>query len=426
MRYKKILITLFTIILSTSLYAQELLSLRDAISKGLENNYKLKMYAKSSEIASINNSWSNAGAYPSVELSFSGIANDDMSTTTLTAQLGVDVRWTLFNGFSIKTTKSMLENNEEFSKGTEMLQIENTIRSIMAAYYFVKIEQERLNVAQEILKISQDRYSRELHASEIGSQGTYELIQAKNAFLEDSKTLITRKLSVTESIQNFNLILGLEPTAEWNFTDSIIIPEKAYSLSEMQRKMQNDNSTLKNQYINLKARDLDIKQSESGLYPNISLSAGIAGITGGMRDRNESFRTATFIKPNAGVTLSYNIFNNGKTKRNINIAKINKDIETISTDDMLLTLTKELNSFLDKYDTYKELRNISDQQMEVAKINLDLSTDRYEKGTINSFNYRDVQLSYMNSAMSRLQTIYELLITDIDLLQITGGILTSK
>ena len=47
--------------------AQEELSLSKAIEVGLENNYQLKIYRKSEKVSELNNTWGNAGAYPSLE-----------------------------------------------------------------------------------------------------------------------------------------------------------------------------------------------------------------------------------------------------------------------------------------------------------------------------------------------------------------------
>ena len=66
----------------------------------------------------------------------------------------------------------------------------------------------------------------------------------------------------------------------------------------------------------------------------------------------------------------------------------------------------------------------TEENLEAAQLNLGISGDRFRAGTINSFNYRDVQLIYLNAALGRLRAIFNLIDTDTALARITGGIVT--
>jgi hypothetical protein len=44
---------------------------------------------------------------------------------------------------------------------------------------------------------------------------------------------------------------------------------------------------------------------------------------------------------------------------------------------------------------------------------------------INSFNYRDIQLIYLNASIRRLQAVYNLISSRTQLTRITGGFLGS-
>ena len=48
--------------------AQDALSLSDAIQMGLQRNYDIQIQQKSVQIASNNNSWGEAGRYPTISL----------------------------------------------------------------------------------------------------------------------------------------------------------------------------------------------------------------------------------------------------------------------------------------------------------------------------------------------------------------------
>ena len=88
-------------------------------------------------------------------------------------------------------------------------------------------------------------------------------------------------------------------------------------------------------------------------------------------------------------------------------------------------LTNELFNLVDYYGVRVELLNVANENMEAAGLNLEISEDKYRSGVINSFNYRDIQLIYLNAALRRLQAIYNLVVSKTQLTRITGGFLGS-
>jgi outer membrane protein TolC len=70
-----------------------------------------------------------------------------------------------------------------------------------------------------------------------------------------------------------------------------------------------------------------------------------------------------------------------------------------------------------------ELLNVANENMAAAELNLTISEEKYRSGVINSFNFRDVQLIYLNAALRRLQSIYDLIDPKTRLTRITGGFL---
>ena len=81
------------------------------------------------------------------------------------------------------------------------------------------------------------------------------------------------------------------------------------------------------------------------------------------------------------------------------------------------------NLFL-MYNLRRQLYNVAIESEATAQMNLQISTDKYKAGAINSFNYRDVQLIYLNAAINKLTAIYNLTSSHIDLLKVTGGLIS--
>jgi outer membrane protein TolC len=52
-----------------------------------------------------------------------------------------------------------------------------------------------------------------------------------------------------------------------------------------------------------------------------------------------------------------------------------------------------------------------------------LADRSFKRGTINSINFRQVQLNYLNASLAKLQSIYNLMDAYTEVMRLSGGIL---
>ncbi|MEL6143048.1 MAG: TolC family protein, partial [Bacteroidota bacterium] len=110
-------------------------------------------------------------------------------------------------------------------------------------------------------------------------------------------------------------------------------------------------------------------------------------------------------------------------KRRIETAQlqeINAQLEYESNKQNLLML---LNNTLSTYDNQVEVLNLTEQLIDNAERNLTITEERFKGGIINSFDYRQVQLNYINATFSRLSALQNLRNTETELLRLTGQII---
>ena len=116
------------------------------------------------------------------------------------------------------------------------------------------------------------------------------------------------------------------------------------------------------------------------------------------------------LTPYGNLRLSFDIYSAGVRRRGVEIATINEEIAQVEIQQMEHALTNELFNLHDFHQVRREL-------------NLSISEDKYRTGVINSFNYRDVQLIFLNVSFQRLQAVYNLIGSQAALTRITGGYL---
>jgi outer membrane protein TolC len=65
---------------------------------------------------------------------------------------------------------------------------------------------------------------------------------------------------------------------------------------------------------------------------------------------------------------------------------------------------------------------ITESLVENARRNLEIGEERFRGGLINSFDYRTIQLSYINASQSQLNAYFNLKNTEIELMRLVGAL----
>jgi outer membrane protein TolC len=419
------------------LFGKETLTLADAIQKGLNNNFEIRIARQEEARARNNNSWAVAGAWPTLNLgidqknshnrfTYSPGSGEDLfkdNYNTITYSPYVSLNWTLFDGFGVQITKKKLAYLQEISAGNSAVIVENTIQAIVLAYYNALLEKERRAVLKEVTALSKDRYDYMTRNKEIGNSGTYDVLQSEIAYLDDHANLMQQEANHDTSLRSLNLLMGQPMDAEYQLNTPFDAKMEQYSLKDLIAKLKLHNNTLKNQYINQFILKKDVSLQKSSRYPVLSFSSGFRGVQGEVKFPGFPGATRNSYEYYANFSLSLNLFNGGKTRRAIADAGIKERIGSIRITQMERSLKNLLYNALAAYNIKKQLYTIACRSRESASLSLEISTAKVKSGAIDSFEYRDVQIAYLNAAFRKLQAIYDLIESHSELLRLTGGII---
>src|SRR5690606_20990913 len=145
--------------------SQELLTLEDAISIALKNNFDIQMVAKDVAIAENNVNVANAGMLPSVTGNMSRTAAIQNMTQTLlsgeTRELdgaksnsflyGAALDWTIFDGFRMFARYEQLKELKALGEETMKTVILATVFDVIASYYDLVQQQHLIDATKTAL-----------------------------------------------------------------------------------------------------------------------------------------------------------------------------------------------------------------------------------------------------------------------------------
>lgn len=434
---RELVVSICLLCSSFIVHSQNSLTLENAIEVALQNNFQIQITRMQSAQAEINNSWGQAGRYPVVSLAMSqgnNISDQSRNPTSFIQALlisnsfqgGLDLNWTLFNGFSVKANKNRLAQIQEQSEGNAAVVIENTIQALILSYYNVQIQQSKLILLGEVLNTSKKKYNYNKLKTEIGTNVSSDLLQFQNQVLIDSASLMLQEIALRNARRNLNIIMGADSESNYELADFLMEDFPVYDYEDLKTKMESSNQNLKNQYINAEIFRQDVILAKSSMFPVVSFNAGASANASSYRIADFPSQKGANLNYYGNFSLSFNLFNGGKVKRAIQNADIQTKINDLQVYELKQTLSRDLLQAHELYEMRKKVYALNLESADVSLKNLEIAREKYDMGIINSFNFRDVSVTYLNTGISSLESLFNLVDAKTDLIRLTGGLLQEQ
>lgn len=427
--------TLAIILCSFSIVsAQEELSLSDALQVALKQNFDIRLTERAIEINQVQNSWGQAGRYPTVSMNLTqgnNISDQSNNPTSFIQELlmsnsiqgGVNVNWVLFNGFKVNANKEKLEKLEEQSEGNAALVVQNTIQGVILAYYQAKLQSEKMVLLKDVLELSREKWEYQEMRQELGVALTIDLLQYESAYYTDSTNLLMQELAYKNAIRNLNLLMGVNETMSWKLVDKLEIERPLYDFNDLKNKMLNNNQTVKNEIINMEILGQDIELAKSTMYPVVAFNAGTTVNQSSYKIADYPRASGATLNYFANFTLNFTLYDGGKVKRGIKMLEIQNEVNEIQLDKLKSNLSNELLTQYDFYLTRIKIFDLSKEAFRVAQKNFDIAKLKENSGLINSFVLRDIETSYLRAGLAMIESGYNLIESQTNISRLTGGLL---
>lgn len=433
MRY--ILSIISVLAFAVSADAQRVLSLKECLETGLQNNYDLLIVRNEQQIAANNTTAANAGMLPTLDLSagYSGAADN---TTTYPREgesetvkgaydqvvdVGVGLGWTIFDGFKLRTNYKKLQEMKTLGVLKTRLEVEDFVANLTAEYYnliqqTLRLKNYRYAVAlsRERLRITEARYR-------IGDFSRLDWLQARVDFNADSSQYMSQQELVTASRIRINELMANNDVTEKCFArDSVIDVNSALKWEELESNMNELNSELLIANRNTAISELELKAIKSRNYPYLNLSAGY-GYTRQLYGKNDPKGRGT-LGPNVGLKLGFTIFD-GNRRREQRNARIEVENAQYTQEQLKQSLMADLATFWQAYTNNLEVINLEQQNLVAAKENYEIAMERYLLGDLPGIEMREAQKSLLDAEERILTAEYNTKLCEISLMQISGNIL---
>lgn len=416
-------------------HSQYTYTLKECLEEGLKNNYSIRISRNEEQISKNNATLANAGYLPTLDLTAGYTGSVDNTNDKLrsdnstvkernvfdqTLNAGIDLNWTIFDGFNISTTYKELKELERLGETNSRIALEDFIASLTAEYYNYIQQEIRLknfryavSLSKERLRIVEERYH-------IGNFSRLDYQQAKVDFNADSAQYIKQQEMVYSSRIDLNELMAVKNiTRPIHVSDSIIELRHELNFNDLLESTMQANAALIKATQNTNLAQFDYKKVLSRNYPYVKLKAGY-GYTLNKYDIN-SIKQRNNRGFNGGITVGFNLFD-GNRKREKRNASLNIRSAQLEKEQVELGLKADLNHLWQAYCNNIQLLNLERQNLIAAKENHEIAKERYLLGDLSGIEMREAQKSLLDAEERILSAEYDTKMCEISLLQISGKI----
>lgn len=434
MNLKKI-IFVFMSFCMTSITAQKLVSVSEAIELALENNYGIKIISNNKEIAKNNASILNSGYLPTVSSSSGATFNRDNleaefangESTALNGakssryNASINLNYTLFDGLGRYYDYKRLKETYKLSELQARETIENTIAQLYVVYYNVAQVTENVAVLKKTLTISKDRITRANYQFEYGQGTMLNVLNAQVDINNDSINLINAKQQLVNTKRDLNVVLGNVISSEFR-VDTTIDFKLDIDQNDLATKVKSNNVNLLQLDKNIMINTFIVKANKSGYLPSLGLT-GSYGWNKGNNNAASFVAVSTNTGLSGGLSLSWNLFDGGATATRVTNAKIELENRSLEKESMVIDIERNFKNAWDDYQNKLTIFQVQENNIITSTNNFNRTQEKYKLGQATSIEFRQAQLNLINSELNRNQAKYAAKIAELTVLQLSGELL---
>jgi len=411
--------------------AQEVLSLKDAIKIGLENNFDIKIARNDAYLSKESNTYGNAGYLPNASFTASNSIqvndiNQKFSSGLQVERKGVNTRqtiaslaanWLFFDGGKMFITKKKQDATQTAAEIRLQNQVINFSDTLSASYFQLVLAKLDSRVTLQDISRTEERLKIAGEQLRVGVRPKSDAILAQIDLNILKNKLTSQNYQIEIRKGAFNQLLGRDPEIQFEVNDSEQSTQNQ-DFAELKAKVIGQNLQLKLQQKNLEISKLTIREVKSRALPQIGLNAaynfGQTNNQAGFALFNRSFG------PNIGVNVAVPLFTGISINKLVKLANIDLETRNLQLKLVENRLLSQLWRSLKNLDNQLENLKFESQNITLATENNEIVKGRFRLGQATSLELKDAENQLSNAQSRLLQARYNAKIFENQILRLSG------
>jgi outer membrane protein len=421
----------FCLLLFYSSSAQEKLSLSDAISIALKNNYGILIARNEENIAKNNYTVGNAGILPAVTATASGatttndtkqkyatgleVNKNGVNSQNLNA--GIGFNWTLFDGMKMFATYNRLGELNERQKLLSKVEIENMVEQIITGYFNIVQQSQLLKATEDNIDIYNERLRITEAKFQIGSSSKLDYLQAKVDLNEQLSIQMKEQTALSNAKVSLNQLLARAVDMDFETSDSIVVTYQP-KLDDLKSSVAKNNYQLQSARRDVNISSLTIREIQALRFPELNLTGNY------LFSRAENGAGLILLNQNLGwnigFTASWNLFDGFNVNRQIKNARLDYNNANLQLKDLKTQIDATLLIAFKNFETALQIVKLEEENLESAKENVTIAFERYRIGRSTQLELKEAQKSLQDAEDRTISARYEAKVAETSLMKVNG------
>ncbi|WP_205509774.1 TolC family protein [Longitalea arenae] len=441
MRYISILIIcLFGFLLAN---AQQQLTLQDAITAALKNNYDILLTRNDSTSYALDRYYSFAAFLPQLngqanaiwttndqELRFASRSTGKDSTVTRNGvrttnmNYSVNLSWTLFDGMRMFATRERLMEMEKFGSLTVKAQIVNSVAAVINNYFNIVRQKLQLKAVEEQMSLNEERVKLADRKLSVGLGSKPELLQARVDYNAQKAAQLTQLTTIAQLRDNLSQLIGFKTGSVYEVADSIPI-NMSLQYGEFAQQFEQTNPSLLAAKKSIDIANIMVKEQRAGLWPTLSFNSAynFNSLNNSVVVNQNQPKFNQNKGLNYGFGLTVPILNGFNTRRLIKQAQLDVQYQTINYEKQRSLVDVGLSNAYKDYELQKKLLDLEDDNIVLAEENVAIALERFKQGVSTYLELREAQFSLQDARNRLYAAQYNTKLAETELLRLRGDLL---
>lgn len=278
----------------------------------------------------------------------------------------------------------------------------DTELKVQQAFYGGLLAQSFVEVSEQSLAQVEKRHKLAQQQKAMGATTRLEVIRANVQVVNSRSQLIQARNQHKLAVENFKLTLGLPPEQPINLSGSLQTEVNQVELDQAIASALKHRPEI--QQLNLQERisKAQVKVAKAGDKPKVS--------SYGSYVFNDNERQSLDTSWSVGVSISFPIFDGLATRSRVKQARVKLDQVQTNKDTLIDSIKLETKSAVFDLAAAAELIAAQEGIVEQAAEGLRIANVQHESGLITGVELTDVELSYTQTQVNRLQAVHDYMV----------------
>jgi outer membrane protein len=429
---------LLSALVAVQLCYSQVLTLEEAISTALKNNYNILLARVDSTAAAIDYSYRNAAFIPQINASAGRTWNVNaqkveftdgrkrdttgLKNNNFTATVGLN--WILFDGLRMFATRDRLAELVVLGELNVKNEVINTVASVVRTYYNVAQQKQQLRAIEEQMSITAERVKLADRRLAVGLGARQELLQAQIDLNAQKAAQLGQRTAIEVLKQQLNQVMGVDIARSYDVLDTIPI-NSSIQLEEVRSVAEANNPELQIARKNIDIANIVLRERKAEFFPTLSFTSAY-----NYNRQNNNAVVNVQATPlfslnrgvNFGFTASIPILNNLNTRRLVKQAKLGIRLQELQLDNQRSLLDLSIYNAFKAYQFQMQALQLEESNIQLAKDNVFIAFERYRLGVSTYLELRDAQLSLQSAYDRLIDARYNTKVAETELLRLRGDL----